>query len=341
MKNIYDLLFTELQSFFEEKRLPKFHAEQIFDWLYKKRVDDFFEMKNIKKDLQEELKELFKTNFIKLVEKKEAKDVKKYLIELEDKNLIEAVLLKQNYGNSLCISTQVGCNMDCLFCESGKLKKIRNLDSFEMVQQILLVEKEEKIRVSHVVVMGIGEPFDNYQSVIKFINTINHPKGLAIGARHITVSTCGIVPKIDQFANEGLQVNLAISLNAANDKTRTMLMPINKVYNLESLIKSVKKYIRKTNRRVTFEYILLKGINDREEDALALVKLIRGINCYVNLIPYNQTNNSKLVATSKEQIMQFYDIMKKNKINVTIRKELGTNIFAACGQLKSKYEEEK
>ena len=229
--------------------------------------------------------------------------------------------------------------MVCRFCESGRLKKIRNLTTREMVEQILLVETNKKVRISHVVVMGIGEPFDNYDNLVKFIEIINHPKGLALGSRHITVSTCGIIPKIEEFSKLPYQVNLAISLHGADDKKRTSIMPINKVYKLEDLIKTLKKYIEVTNRRVTFEYILLKDINDTEEDAKTLARLVRGMNCYINLIPYNETSNISYKRSNKEAIDRFYDILKEERINVTVRREFGSKISAACGQLRSKKED--
>ena len=210
-----------------------------------------------------------------------------------------------------------------------------------MVSQILQVEEDLKIRISHIVLMGIGEPFDNYENVIRFIDIINDPKGIDIGARHITVSTSGLVNKIDEFANNPKQVNLAISLHAPNNEIRNQLMPVNKAFPIEKLISSVKRYIEKTNRRVTFEYIMLKDINDNEKHALELAKLLKGINCYVNLIPYNETSHIKYKKSTKEQILKFYDTLKKNNINVTVRKEFGSKVKAACGQLRSNYEEEK
>ena len=240
-----------------------------------------------------------------------------------------------DYGISLCVSSQVGCNMGCKFCESGRLKKVRNLETYEMVEQVLLIEEDIKDRISHVVIMGIGEPFDNYENVSNFIKIINSNKGIAIGSRHITVSTCGLVNGIERFMNDFLEVNLAISLHAPNDKIRNQIMPINKVYNLKELMKVLKKYEKTTNRRITFEYIMLEGINDSLKNAEELAKLIKGLNCYVNLIPYNETENIEFKRTKKVQILAFYDILKKNSINVTIRKEFGTKVDAACGQLRA------
>lgn len=339
--NIYDYRLSELKEYFKENNEKEFKAIQIYEWLYKKRIQSFDEMSNIKKDTIELLKKNYKIERLEILTKQTSTDVCKYLFKLNDNNKIEAVLMKHDYGNSLCVSTQVGCNMGCAFCESGRLKKVRNLEAHEMVSQILQVEEDLNIRISHIVLMGIGEPFDNYDNVIKFIDIINEPKGIDIGARHITVSTSGLVPKINEFANNPKQVNLAISLHAPNNKIRNEIMNINKAYPIEELIKAVKNYLSKTNRRVTFEYIMLDKINDTEECAKELVNLLKGINCYVNLIPYNETSHIKFKASKKEQIMKFYDILKKNNINVTVRKEFGRKVSAACGQLRSNYEEGK
>ena len=292
-------------------------------------------MTNLKKDLIKYLKENFNMDTLKLVKKQSDIDVKKYLFELYDGNKIEAVLMKHDYGNSLCVSTEVGCNMGCHFCESGRLKKLRNLNAFELVLQILKVEEDIEERISHVVLMGIGEPFDNYDNVMKFINIINDPKGINIGIRHITISTCGIIPKIREFTNEKIGVNLAISLHAPTDLIRDKIMPINKVYKIGDIMDAVRDYIAKTNRRVTFEYILLKDVNDSEKCAKSLAELLKGINCYVNLIPYNETSNIEYKTSPKVTINRFYDILKENNINVTIRREFGSKVSAACGQLRS------
>ena len=241
-----------------------------------------------------------------------------------------------NYGISVCVSSEVGCNMGCKFCESGRLKKVRNLWAYEMVGQILAIENVLQKRISSVVIMGIGEPLDNYLEVIKFIKIINDAKGLMIGARHITLSTCGLIPKIKELSNLDLQINLAISLHASNDTLRNKIMPINKVYPLPDLILCIKEYINKTNRRVTIEYIMLKGINDEKSNALELAALLRGLNVYVNLIPYNETNNLGFKKSDKTKLDAFYDTLKKEHINVTVRREFGSNIDAACGQLRSK-----
>lgn len=335
MNNIYNYTKKELENYFLEIGETKFRASQVFDWLYIKRVASFDLMTNLKKDLIKYLKENFNMDTLKLVKKQSDIDVKKYLFELYDGNKIEAVLMKHDYGNSLCVSTEVGCNMGCHFCESGRLKKLRNLNAFELVLQILKVEEDIEERISHVVLMGIGEPFDNYDNVMKFINIINDPKGINIGIRHITISTCGIIPKIREFTNEKIGVNLAISLHAPTDLIRDKIMPINKVYKIGDIMDAVRDYIAKTNRRVTFEYILLKDVNDSEKCAKSLAELLKGINCYVNLIPYNETSNIEYKTSPKVTINRFYDILKENNINVTIRREFGSKVSAACGQLRS------
>lgn len=337
--NIYNLTRDEMEQYFLKIGSKKFHADQLFSWLYEKRISSISDITNIKKEILQQLSSDYSFSKLRLVQVERDVDVCKYLFELNDGEHIEAVLMMHDYGNSVCISSQVGCNMGCRFCESGRRKKVRNLETWEMVTQLLMIEEDLKKRVSHVVVMGIGEPFDNYDNLLKFFLIINHPKGLAIGARHITVSTCGIVPKILEFSNFPLQINLAISLHAPNDELRNQIMPINKAYPLKELIQALEIYLEKTNRRITFEYILLAGVNDTEECAVELAKLVGHLNCYINLIPYNETNNLEFRRSNTVQIMKFYDILKKNRLNVTIRREFGSKISAACGQLRSKKEE--
>lgn len=340
MKSIYSMTYSELEDFFTFNGYKKFKAKQVYDWLYKKRVNSFKEMYNVSKKVIELLEENFIFDSIEMLLKKEDVDVAKYLFNLSDNNKVEAVLMNHDYGNSLCISTQVGCNMGCKFCESGRLKKVRNLETSEMVLQILKVEADIGKRISHVVLMGIGEPFDNYDNVISFIDIINNANGIALGSRHITISTCGIVPKIREFTNYDKQVNLAISLHAPNNEIRNKIMNINRAYNIDELMKSLKEYISVTNRRVTFEYIMLKDINDSKACALELANLLKGMNCYVNLIPYNETSHIEFKKSSQKSILDFYDVLKKNNINVTIRREFGRKVSAACGQLRANFEEE-
>jgi len=340
MRSIFSITRNKLEDYFLEKGEKKFKATQVFEWIYRKGVRSFDEMTNLKKETIDMLKEDFSFNEIKIVKKEEDELVKKYLFELSDGNKIESVLMVHDYGLSICISSQIGCNMGCAFCESGRLKKVRNLTVDEMLLQIMKVQDDIGERISHVVVMGIGEPFDNYDNFIDFMNIVTDAYGLAIGQRHITVSTSGIVPKIKLFADLESGVNLAISLHAPNNKLRSSIMKINNAYNIDEIIDAIKYYLDKTNRRVTFEYIMLKDVNDTDECAIELSKLLKGINCYVNLIPYNETENIEFKRSNTSQIARFYDILKKNNINVTIRKEFGSNVSAACGQLRAKVEGE-
>lgn len=339
MKSIYDKTLEQLEEYFDSIGEKKFKARQLYDWLYKKRVTSFDEMTNIKKELRTFIASTYTMEPLKILERQKGDDVVKYLFELKDGNKIEAVLMLHDYGNSLCVSSQVGCNMSCTFCESGRLKKVRNLDPSEMVLQIMMIEKDLDLTITHLVLMGIGEPFDNYDNVMNFVDIINCPYGIGLGSRHITISTCGIIPKIKEFMHHGKQVNLAISLHAPNDTLRSKIMPINRAYPLEELMRTVREYISVTNRRVTFEYILLRDVNDTEKCALELCSLLKGMNCYVNLIPYNETSHIIYKKSEKDQIMKFYDVLKKHHIQVTIRKEFGTKVSAACGQLRSNYEE--
>ena len=337
--NIYSYTLEKLETYFDSIGEKKFHAKQVFKWLYDKKLKSIDEITDIKKNVLDKMKKDMSFDMIELIKVQREEDVNKYLFKLSDNNLIEAVLMFHDYGRSVCVSSEVGCNMGCKFCESGRRKKVRSLEVYEMVEQILLIEEDIGNRISHVVVMGIGEPFDNYDNLIDFIKIINSDFGLAIGARHITVSTCGIIPKIREFSNLDLQVNLAISLHAPNDEIRNRIMPINKAYPISDLMKILKEYYSKTNRRITIEYVMLDSINDSDECALELTKLLKGLNCYVNLIPYNETQNISFKRTKMIQISRFYDILKKKGINVTIRREFGGSISAACGQLRS--EEEK
>ncbi len=343
--SIYGMTKPQLEEWFIDHQEKKFRAAQVWEWLYEKRVQSFSEMTNLSKGLIEKLAESFVINPLKQLVVQEAKDgTVKYLFELPDKMMIETVLMRQEYGMSVCVTTQVGCNIGCTFCASGLLRKQRDLTAGEITAQIMLVqryfdERDQDERVSHVVVMGIGEPFDNYDNVMQFITIINDAKGLAIGARHITVSTSGLARKIRQFADNGLQVNLAISLHAPNNEVRSSMMRINKSYPIETLMEAVDFYLSKNNRRITFEYIMLHDVNDRAEHAQQLADLLQDKKklAYVNLIPYNPVNEHDQYSRSdKADVLKFYDILKKRGINCVIRKEHGTDIDAACGQLRSK-----
>ncbi len=335
MKLIYDdtqdMLIDELINLGEKK----FRAMQIFEWIYRKNIYDFDEMTNLSLALREKLKENYCIGCLNIIEKQVSIDgTIKYLLKLQDGGFIETVLMIHDYGRSLCVTSQLGCSMGCRFCASGLLKKQRNLSAGEMVNQILTVMADTKQNITHVVVMGTGEPFDNYDNVMDFIHIINHPKGLAIGARHITVSTCGLCDKIKDYAHEGIQTNLAISLHAPNNELRNQLMPINHRYDLDDLREALEYYIAQTNRRVTFEYILLKDVNDSLIYARQLAHYIKGLNAYVNLIPYNSVDESGFQKS--QNIEGFKSELLRLKVNVTLRKEHGSDIDGACGQLRAK-----
>lgn len=337
MENIYNYSLEQLTNYFASINQKPFRAKQVFSWLYQKEASSFDEMSNLSKELREQLKEHFTFDILKIVEKQESKDgTIKYLFEMLDGSLIETVLMIHDYGKSLCVTSQVGCNMKCSFCASGLLRKQRDLTPGEIVAQVMKVQLDTKQRISHVVVMGTGEPFDNYDNVMEFVRIINHPNGLAIGARHITISTCGLIPGIQRYSEEGIQTNLAISLHAPNDEIRNQLMPINRRYPLDDLRRAISDYIDKTNRRVTFEYILLKDVNDSLVDARQLAHYLRGLNAYVNLIPYNSVDEHGYQPSDQETIEKFKSELLRLHINVTLRKEHGRDIDGACGQLRAK-----
>ena len=338
MKNIYDLTLDDLKKYFISIGLKPFRAIQVYEWLYRFHVRSFDLMTNIKKEVIEHLKQDFEIKLYEVVDhQKSADGTEKFLFRLQDGNLIESVLMRHNYGTSICVTSEVGCNMGCAFCASGMKKKLRNLSAGEMVLQLESVYEVIKEKISHIVVMGIGEPFDNYQNVINFLHIVNEPHGLEIGSRHISVSTCGLVPMIYEYAKEDLQSNLAISLHAPNNEIRDQIMPINKAYRIEELVKAISDYIIATNRRVTIEYILIDGLNDSIKCANELADLLHGLNVYINLIPYNEVIEKPFKRSKKEQMRKFYDTLKKRSMNVTLRLEQGADIDAACGQLRSKH----
>lgn len=341
MKSLYDFTYDQMTDMALAQGWKKFRGHQIFQWLYRKRAVSIDDMSDLSKDTRETLKQQFSLTPLELRDKQVASDgTTKYLFALEDGSLIESVLMQFDYGKSICVTSQVGCNMACAFCASGLTKKKRNLTSGEMVAQVLYVQRdldEREERLSHIVVMGTGEPFDNYDNVMNFLATVNHDRGLGIGARHITISTCGVVPKIYEFAKEHTQYNLAISLHAPNNALRNQLMPINHAYPLEELMEAIQYYAKENNRRLTFEYILLRGVNDQKEHVTQLAKLLRGLNAYVNLIPYNAVDENGFQGVDHEQAMVFYDALMKQGIRCTIRKEHGADIDAACGQLRVKH----
>ncbi|WP_223700278.1 23S rRNA (adenine(2503)-C(2))-methyltransferase RlmN [Sutcliffiella deserti] len=343
--SIYSLQMHELEAWLISIGEKKFRTTQIFEWLYKKRVTTFEEMSNLSKSLRDKLEETYTITTLKtIVQQTSADGTMKFLFELHDGYSIETVLMKHEYGNSVCVTTQVGCRIGCTFCAStlGGLK--RNLEAGEIVAQVVKVQQavdELEERVSHVVIMGIGEPFDNYDEMLSFLKIINHDQALNIGARHITVSTSGIIPKIYKFADENMQINFAISLHAPNTEIRSRLMPINKAYKLPDLMESIHYYIKKTGRRVSFEYGLFGGVNDQVEHAEELAKLVKGIKCHINLIPVNYVPERDYVRTPKEQINLFEKTLKDLGVNVTVRREQGHDIDAACGQLRAKERKEE
>lgn len=344
-ESIYSLRPDQLQEWLVTNGEKAFRAGQIYEWLYEKRVKTFEEMSNLSKVLREKLAENFLLTTLSTIIKQESKDgTIKFLFQLQDGYSIETVLMRHEYGNSVCVTTQVGCRIGCTFCAStlGGLK--RHLLAGEIVEQVVKVQQElDELgqRVSHIVIMGIGEPFDNYDSMMNFLKVINNDKGLNIGARHITVSTSGIVPKIYQFADEELQINFAVSLHAPNQEARQKLMPIARAYKLDELLEAVRYYTNKTGRRVTFEYGLMSGENDSVEVAEELAALIKDIKCHVNLIPINYVPERDYIRTSRSSIFAFEKTLKKRGINVTIRREQGADIAAACGQLRAQERQEE
>lgn len=338
MQSLYDFTYEQMRDLAESFGWKKFRGHQIFQWLYRERVTDFDAMTNLSKDTREILKTHYSIDPLRLVRKQVSHDgTTKFLFATEDGSLLESVMMVFDYGKSVCVSSQVGCNMGCAFCASGLTKKKRDLTSGEMVAQVLKIQREldkTNDRLSHIVVMGTGEPFDNYENLMTFLETVNHDRGLGIGSRHITVSTCGIVPRIYDFSKAHTQYNLAISLHAPNQPLRQELMPVSKAYPLDELMEAIRFYGQENNRRLTFEYILLKGVNDQPEHARQLAKLLKGLNAYVNLIPYNSVDEKQFKSVKHDEAMVFYDLLMKNHVRATIRKEHGQDIDAACGQLR-------
>lgn len=315
----------------------KYRAEQIFHWIYKENVTSFDEMTNLPESLREKLKENFDLHVFKIIRKQESKDgTKKYLFDVLDNNAIESVLMEYKHGKTICVSSQVGCKMGCKFCASTGVKFARSLEAGEIVEQLLSIERDENVHISNLVFMGIGEPLDNYDNVMKAIKLLNNPKGINMGARHISISTSGLVPNIYKLADENIQCTLSISLHSSNNEKRSSMMPVNNLYNIQELMKACKYYIEKTNRRISFEYALAKDNNDNLQDAQDLVKLLHGMLCHVNLIPINKIDNGKYTKSTNENIIKFRDYLNAHGIVATIRRELGSDIDAACGQLRKK-----
>lgn len=338
MNNLLDYTLEELKVWMKENGESAFRGQQVLSWVYK-GIIEFEDMKNMPKNLISKLKENFAIDLPKIIEvyKSDIDGTEKFLFAFKDGNLIESVLMRYKHGNSICISTQVGCAMGCKFCASTIEGKVRNLTTGEILSQILVVQKYINERISNVVLMGSGEPLDNYDNVVKFLEVVSAEYGLNIGQRHITLSTCGLVPKIYELADRDLSITLAISLHAFSDEKRREIMPIANKYSINEILEACQYYIRKTNRRITFEYALVKDVNDGTEDAKALGKLLKGMLCHVNLIPVNEIKENSYKRSSKKSIDDFSEILKNHGIEVTVRREMGSDINAACGQLRRSY----
>lgn len=337
MKNIKDNTLEELKEELKTMQEKPFRAEQIFFWLYQEKVKSFEEMTNLPISLREKLTRDYTICNFKQLKKQESQDgTKKYLFDVLDGNAIETVVMEYHHGKTICVSSQIGCKMGCKFCASTGIAFVRSLTAGEIVEQVIAVEQDLNDRISNIVFMGIGEPLDNYENVIKAIRILNDPKGLNIGARHISISTSGLVPKIYDLAKEKIPCTLSISLHATNNEKRSAMMPVNHAYPIEELLQACKDYIKATNRRISFEYALAKDKNDNLEDAKELVKLLKGMLCHVNLIPINKIENGKFAKSSNENIIKFRDYLNDHGIVATIRRELGSDIDAACGQLRRK-----
>lgn len=344
---IYGMTFAQLEMHLSAMSEKPTKAPFIFQSLYRSSITTLLDIEVINQRLKKTLADTFSITLPRLVEKTESVDTVKFLFALpandfnHQEHLIEAVLMRQEYGNSLCISTQVGCNMACAFCQSGRFKKVHNLTTAELVSQVIAVQRLAQCTITNIVLMGIGEPFDNYDNVMQFLEIIMHPHGLAIGKNHITVSTCGIVPKIKQYAMHPYHGLLAISLHAPDDMTRSQLMPVNRSYPVTDLMDAARSYIAVSGKKVMLEYVMLEKVNDTTEQAQQLADLIGSDNFHVNLIPYNATQNLGFTQSSRERILAFYDVLKKNNITVTMRREFGASVNAACGQLRADYEKKE
>lgn len=336
MENLRDYTPKELEEILVEMGEPKFRGKQIFKWLYG-GAEDIDDMTNLSKTLREKLKEKYSANLLKIEQKfvSALDETRRYLLQLEDGNFIESVLMKYHYGYTICVSTQVGCAMGCKFCASTRGGKVRNLTSGEIAGQVLTVQRDLGERISNIVLMGMGEPLDNFDNVMKFFEIVNHPDGLNIGMRHISLSTCGLADRIRELADRQLQITLSISLHAPNDEKRSKIMPVNKRYPIAELLDACKYYTDKTNRRISFEYTLISGVNDTEEEARELLKLVGKMLCHVNLIPVNEVKETGFSASDRRAVEEFQTILVKGGISATIRREMGADISAACGQLRA------
>lgn len=337
MVDLKDFEYNELETFLKENGEPKFRTKQIFSWL-QKGVESFDEMTNLSKATREKLSKVSFVSTLKIREKYVSKvdGTIKYLFELEDGNCIESVIMRYKHGITICISSQVGCRMGCRFCASTIGGLYRNLTAGEILNQVIFAQKDIGERISNIVMMGIGEPLDNYDNVIRFLHNVNHPEGMNIGYRHISLSTCGVVDKIYDLANENMQITLSISLHAPNNEIRNTIMPVNNKFDIDVLLKACREYIKTTTRRISFEYSLINGVNDSIENAIELARKLKGMLCHVNLIPVNKVDERDYEKSSVDDIRRFQQKLVSLGINATIRRELGSDISASCGQLRKK-----
>ena len=341
MKHIKSMTQPEIQAVLKELNQPAFRAKQLFTWLHK-GVRSYDEMTNLPKALRDVLQEQYPIHAPQVVRKQEsAKDgTIKYLWQLSDGNCVETVLMRYHYGNTVCISTEVGCRMGCAFCASTLGGLVRRLEPFEMLDQVLFTQVDSGLPVSHIVLMGIGEPLDNYDNVMRFLKLVNSPDGMNISMRHISLSTCGLVPMIDRLAEEKLQLTLSVSLHAPSDEIRNTIMPVNKAYPTEELLEACRRYYKATNRRISFEYAMIDGVNDTEAAARLLLKRLKGLPAHMNLIPLNHVEESPLKPSTRKAVQRFQQILEEGGVPATVRRTLGGDIDASCGQLRRKYTRE-
>lgn len=337
LKNIRSMTLEEISNDFDELKLPKFRAKQVYSWVQEKCVESFDEMTNLSKDLREKLAECYSFYNCKINTKLVSKidDTVKYLFELHDGEYVESVVMKYKYGYSICISTQVGCKMGCMFCASAIGGFVRNLEAGEMLSEIFTAQNDLNVKINHLVLMGTGEPLDNYDNVMRMLELLTDEKGQNMSMRHISLSTCGIVPKIYDLADKKLGLTLSVSLHAPNNSIRSNSMPINHKYDIEELLKACRYYAQTTNRRISFEYAMIKGVNDSDDCAIELANRLKGILCHVNLIPVNNVRETNFVKSSVERQKRFIDILASRGITATVRRTLGSDINASCGQLRA------
>ena len=342
MNHLKSMTIDQIGSVLKELGQPAFRAKQVFSWLHK-GVRSYEEMSNLPKALRQTLEEKYPLHIPKVVRRQESQrdGTIKFLWELSDGNCVETVLMRYHYGNTVCISTEVGCRMGCAFCASTIGGLVRRLEPYEMLDEVLFTQQESGLPISHIVLMGIGEPVDNFDNVMRFLELVNHPEGMNISMRHISLSTCGLVPMIDRLAEKKLQLSLAISLHGPTDEIRNQIMPVNKAYPIEVLLAACRRYYEATSRRIHFEYAMIDGVNDREADARTLLKLLKGLPSHVNMIPLNHVEESPLKPSTKASVLRFQKILEDGGVTATVRRTLGGDIDASCGQLRRKYTKEQ